>query len=80
MKGLPFREAHGIVGKAVAFCIRNKKTLTGLTLKEFRRFYPGFERDIFACLSVRQSVNARKATGGTAEETTRKRIEELEGR
>ncbi len=80
MKGLPFREAHAIVGKAVAFCIRNKKTLTGLTLKEFRSFYPGFEKDIFARLTVRQSVNARKTTGGTAEETIRKRIEELEGR
>jgi argininosuccinate lyase len=80
MKGLPFREAHGIVGKAVAFCIRNKKTLAGLTLKEFRSFYPGFEKDIFACLTVRQSVNARMITGGTAKETIRKRIGELEGR
>jgi argininosuccinate lyase len=80
MKGLPFREAHGIVGKLVVFCIRNKKTLTGLTLKEFRRFYTGFEKDLFACLTVRQSVNARKIIGGTAEETIKKRIEELEGR
>jgi argininosuccinate lyase len=80
MKGLPFREAHGIVGKLVTFCIRNKKTLTGLTLKEFRRFYTGFEKDLFACLTVRQSVNARKIIGGTAEETIKKRIEELEGR
>jgi len=78
MKGLPFREAHGIVGKLVAFCIRNKKTLTGLTLKEFRRFYPGFEEGLFACLTIRQSVNAKKVTGGTAEETIRKRIEEIE--
>ena len=80
MKGLPFREAHGIVGKAVAYCIRNNKTLTGLTLKEFRKFYPGFEKDLFACLTVRQSVNARKITGGTAEEMIQKRIAELEGR
>lgn len=78
MKGVPFREAHGIVGKLVAFCIRNKKTLTGLTLKEFRCFYPGFEEGLFARLTVRQSVDARKATGGTAEETVRKRIEEIE--
>lgn len=79
MKGVPFREAHGIVGKLVAFCIRNKRTLTGLTLKEFRCFYPGFEEGLFARLTVRQSVDARKATGGTAEETVRKRIEEIEG-
>ncbi len=80
LKGVPFREAHGIVGKLVAFCLQNEKTLTDLTLKEFRRFYPGFEKDLFACLTVRQSVNARKMTGGTAEETVRKRIAEIEAR
>ena len=80
LKGVPFREAHGIVGKLVAFCLQNEKTLTDLTLKEFRRFYPGFEKDLFACLTVRQSVNARKVTGGTAEETVRKRIAEIEAR
>ena len=80
MKGVPFREAHGIVGKLVAFCIRSNKALTGLTLKEFRKFYPGFEEDVFACLTVRKSVNARKVIGGTAEETVRKRITEIEGR
>ena len=41
MKGVPFREAHGIVGRIVSFCIQNGKELTGLTLREFRRFYPG---------------------------------------
>lgn len=79
MKGVPFREAHGIVGKLVAFCIGKHKTLQDLTLKEFRRFYPGFDEGLFGCLTVRQSVNARKAAGGTAEETIRQRIEEIEG-
>ncbi|MBM4313282.1 MAG: argininosuccinate lyase [Deltaproteobacteria bacterium] len=80
MKGLPFREAHAIVGKLVAFCIENNKTLSGMTLKELKLFYGGFERDIFTRLTVRQSVNARKTTGGTAEETVRRRIDEIEGR
>ena len=78
LKGVPFREAHGIVGKLVAFCLQNEKKLTDLTLKEVRRFSPGFDKDLFACLTVRQSVNARKVTGGTAEETVRKRIAEIE--
>ena len=78
LKGVPFREAHGIVGKLVAFSVQNEKTLTDLTLKEYRRFYPGFAKDLFACLTVRQSVNARKVAGGTAEETVRKRILEIE--
>ncbi|MDP1992851.1 MAG: argininosuccinate lyase, partial [Syntrophales bacterium] len=80
LKGVPFREAHGIVGKLVVFCIQNEKTLNDLTLKEYRRFYPGFDKDLFACLTVRQSVNARKMTGGTAEEAVRKRIAEIEAR
>jgi argininosuccinate lyase len=77
MKGVPFREAHGIVGRIVSFCIRNDKELSGLTLREFRAFYKGFEKDVFRCLTARQSVNARKATGGTAEETVRRRIAEI---
>lgn len=80
LKGVPFREAHGIVGKLVAFCLQSEKTLTDLTLREYRRFFPGFKKDIFACLTVRQSVNARKMTGGTAEEAVRKRIAEIEAR
>jgi argininosuccinate lyase len=77
MKGVPFREAHGIVGRIVSFCIQGGKELTGLTLREYRRFYEGFDRDLFQHLTVRQSVNARKGSGGTAEETVRKRIAEI---
>jgi argininosuccinate lyase len=78
MRGVPFREAHGIVGRIVSFCIRNGKELTGLTLREYRRFYKDFEKDLFRHLTVRQSVNARKGSGGTAEETVRRRIAEIE--
>jgi len=80
IKGVPFREAHGIVGKLVAFCLQNKKALTDLTLKEFRRFHPGFEKDLFSCLTIRQSVNAKNITGGTAEEAVKKQIAEIEAR
>jgi argininosuccinate lyase len=77
MKGVPFREAHGIVGRIVSFCIQSGKELTGLTLREYRRFYKGFDRDLFRGLTVRQSVNARRGSGGTVEETVRKRIMEI---
>lgn len=79
MKGVPFREAHGIVGRIVSSCIRDGKKLTGLTLRDFRRFHKGFEKDVFRCLTVRQSVNARKVNGGTAEQNVRERIAEIEG-
>lgn len=78
-KGVPFREAHGIVGRIVSFCIQEGKALTGLKLKEFRKFYKGFEKDLFQCLTVRQSIQARQEIGGTAEETVRRRIAEIEG-
>jgi argininosuccinate lyase len=79
MKGVPFREAHGIVGRIVAHCIQlDRKPLSEMTLSEFRRFYRGFDKDVFRCLTVRQSVAARKAAGGTAEEAVRGRIAEIE--
>jgi argininosuccinate lyase len=79
-KGAPFREAHRIVGKIVAFCAKRGKSLTELTLKEFTRFYSGFDQDVFHVLTARQSVQARRDTGGTAEEAVRLRIREIEGR
>ncbi|MBW6485683.1 MAG: argininosuccinate lyase [Syntrophobacterales bacterium] len=79
-KGTPFREAHGIVGKIVAFCIKNKKKLTELTMTEFLDFYGGFDEDVFQCLAVKQSVGARQERGGTAGETVRARIAEIEGK
>lgn len=79
LKGLPFRKAHGIVGKIVSHCIRNGKRLTELTVRDFRRFHRAFEKDVLRCLTIRQSVNARKVKGGTAEQTVRKRIAEIEG-
>ncbi len=77
-KGTPFREAHGIVGRIVAFCIQKKVSLTDLSMEEFHSFYKGFDEDVFECLTVRQSVDARKATGGTAEKTVSARITEIE--
>ncbi|MCE5263207.1 MAG: argininosuccinate lyase [Deltaproteobacteria bacterium] len=77
MKGVPFREAHGIVGRIVSFCVQNGKELTGLTLREYRRFYPGFDRELLRHLTVRQSVSARQGSGGTAEEAVRKRLGEI---
>ena len=45
-KGMPFRQAHEIVGKIVAYCLKNKKGLENLTLKEYQKFYDGFTEDI----------------------------------
>ncbi|MFA4916430.1 MAG: argininosuccinate lyase [Syntrophales bacterium] len=80
MRGVPFRESHGIVGRLVAYCMEKNKGLSDLTIDEFRRFYKGFDEDVYECLKVENSVNARNITGGTAEEMVLKRIREIKDR
>jgi argininosuccinate lyase len=70
-KGLPFRDAHEAVGKAVAYCVENEMDLVELSLAEWQLFSPHFSDDIFASITVAASVNARDVIGGTA----RRRVE-----
>ncbi len=77
-KGIPFRRAHEIVGKIVAYCLKNKKGLEELTLKEYREFYKGFTDDIQKIIKLENAVNSRKHTGGTATAAVLKRIGDLE--
>ncbi|CAG0902767.1 unnamed protein product [Cyprideis torosa] len=68
MKNVPFREAHGIVGRAVAYCVEKGCELEELSLETLRGFSPVIEADVQKVLSVSGSVNSRKTTGGTGEE------------
>jgi argininosuccinate lyase len=65
LKNVPFREAHGIVGRAVAFCIAKECELEQLTLDDLRTFSPIIAEDVFEVLSVEGSINSRISTGGT---------------
>ncbi len=65
VKNVPFREAHGIVGRAVAYCIEKRCELDELGLDELRKFSPAIEKDVFKVLSVEGSINSRISTGGT---------------
>ncbi|MDF1577210.1 MAG: argininosuccinate lyase [Desulfobulbales bacterium] len=65
-KDMPFREAHAVVGKVVAYCIEQNKELPGLSLEELRQFAGVIDRDVFALLSVEGSVESRRSTGGTS--------------
>ncbi len=67
-KGLAFRDAHEVVGNAVAFAIEQGKDLSACTLKELKKFEPRIEQDVFEVLTLEGSVNARNITGGTAPE------------
>ena len=73
-KGLPFRDAHEAVGKAVAYCVENEMDITELSLAEWQLFSGKIDEDIFACITVEASVNARNVTGGTAREAVEHEI------
>ncbi|KAI4453706.1 argininosuccinate lyase [Holotrichia oblita] len=63
-KGVPFRDAHEIIGKLVLYCINNNKTLEGLTLEEYTAISEVFDAGVYEAISLEQCVNARKVPGG----------------
>ena len=73
-KGLPFRQAHGVVGRIVRFCETEGKPLEGLGLVELRRFSPLFEDDAKDAVTVEASLRARAVTGGTAPDAVRRSL------
>jgi argininosuccinate lyase len=77
-KGMPFRGAHEISGKIVAYCLKNKKGLADLTLKEYQKFYDGFTEEIKERIKLEKAVNSRKHKGGTATSAVLERIREFE--
>ncbi len=74
-KGLPFRQAHEVVGKTVRYCIEHNKEIEELTLEEFRTFSDLIGEDIYDYVTLDASVNARRATGGTAREAVEREIQ-----
>lgn len=64
-KGLPFRQAHAVVGSAVHYCIEHHKVLLDFSMEEFRSMSPLFEEDIKEALSIENCVKNRESYGGT---------------
>lgn len=77
MKGLPFRNAHEVVGKIVQFCIENKRRLDSLTPEEFKSYSGLFGADLKDYLSVERSIERKDQVGGTAKNRVKKRIREI---
>ncbi|MET0049596.1 MAG: argininosuccinate lyase [Candidatus Thiodiazotropha sp.] len=73
-KGIPFRDAHEIVGKAVAFGVAENRDLSEMTLTELRNFSDQIDEDVFGVLTLEGSVAARNHIGGTAPEQVRAAI------
>ncbi len=64
-KGKPFRTAHEAVAKLVSYAVENNKSLSRLTLAEYKKFSPLFEEDVFS-ITIESSIAARNVIGGTA--------------
>lgn len=79
-KGLPFREAHSVVGQMVFYAIEENKALDELTMAEFKTFSTLIDEDVYNAISMETCVNDRNIVGGPAEETTKKAIGLMEKR
>ena len=77
-KGLPFRDAHAVIGNMVFYCIENNKAITDLSMDEFKSFSDMIEDDIYAAVSMETCVNDRAVIGGPAKAVTEKAIRKAE--
>jgi argininosuccinate lyase len=73
-KKMPFRTAHEVVGKVVAYCVKTGKSLWDLKLAELQQFSPVFKADVMNWLTIDASVNSRTCTGGTATQAVKKAL------
>jgi argininosuccinate lyase len=74
-RGIPFRKAHEIVGKAVAYALQQKKELHQLSLKELQSFSALIQEEIFEHLTLAHMISRRLSAGGTARDNVQQAIE-----
>ncbi len=72
--GVPFRDAHGIIGQLVLLCIEKKIPLDDLPLEEYKKISPVFEEDIYEAISMKTCVEKRNTIGAPGEEAMKKVI------
>lgn len=77
-KGIPFRQAHDLVGKLLREAERQAKPWTQLSLDDFRRISPAFDSDVANALQLAAALQSKKVPGGTAENSVRATILQLE--
>jgi argininosuccinate lyase len=76
-RGVPFREAHEVVGALVRDCAARGRKFDDLTLTDLRRYSQKFDADALARLTVERSVRARRLPGGPAPQTVAQRLRQL---
>lgn len=80
LQGLPFREAHEVVGKLVGLCVEQGKALWELSAQELSAAHPLLHADVASKLTVQASVSSRLSEGGTAPERVQSAIEAAQAR
>jgi argininosuccinate lyase len=80
LAGVPFRQAHGIVGRIVRFCIERRRDLGQLTLAELRGFSPKFGADALTMLTPEASVRRKRGPGSTSPPEVAKALREARRR
>lgn len=78
MKGVPFREAHGITGRIVRAALDQGREVTDLSLEELQRFSHRIAQDLFPRLTTVAAIDHKGQVGGTARTRVEQRIKELE--
>ena len=76
--GVPFRSAHEVVGRIVAYCVEKKREIPDLELQEIRAFSKAIDGDCFERLDINGSISKRASMGGTAPERVKEAIHEAE--
>lgn len=76
-KGLPFREAYGVIGGLVKYCIDNGLTLEEVSLEKYRSLNNLFEEDIYDVIKLETCVSKREIEGGPAPEAVKKQLSQL---
>jgi len=76
-KGMPFRQAHEVVGRAVLRCLELQSGLADLPLREYKKLSSLIRDDVYAALSIEASVGRRTSQGGTAPTNLKKRLAAL---
>ena len=76
-KGMPFRDAHEVVGKLVLYCEQNGKAIDALSISELQALSPMFGEDVYDALSLEACVNNRAVYGGPSAGSVKKHIEKI---
>lgn len=75
-KGIPFREAHHLVGEIVLFAIKQGKSLNDLPLEDYQRFYAATDDDVYRAVALESVLSKKASAGGTAPDRVREALKQ----